>query len=153
MELNTYAILRGIHVLAIILWIGGVAFVTTVLLPSLRKRGDDYPTFEMLEHSFGMQAKVTTQVALVTGLGMLWVTEGWDRLTNTWWLWAMLLAWAMFTVMLFVLEPVVVHKMLHEKSKKDPAGTLKLLQRLHYLLLTVGLVAAVGGVIGAHGGF
>jgi uncharacterized membrane protein len=150
---NTYGILRGIHVLAIVLWIGGVAFVTTVLLPALRKKGGDYQTFEVLEHSFGTQAKVTTQLALVTGLGMLWITNGWERLTNTWWLWAMLLAYTVFTIMLFFLEPIVVHRLLHERSKKDPQGTLLLLQRLHYLLLTIGLVAAVGGTIGAHGGF
>jgi len=29
-------IARGVHVLSVVLWIGGVAFVTTVLLPAVR---------------------------------------------------------------------------------------------------------------------
>ncbi|WP_415061423.1 hypothetical protein [Bdellovibrio sp.] len=152
MNFNYYAIWRGVHVLSVLLWIGGVAFVTLVLIPALRKGGGDYETFEKLEHRFGNQAKITTQLALISGLAMLWVTDTWARLLNTWWLWAMLLAWAMFTLMLFVLEPIVIHKLLHQRAQKDPKGTLELLQRLHYLLLAVGLVALVGGVIGAHGG-
>lgn len=152
MSFNYYAIWRGVHVLSVLLWIGGVAFVTMVLIPSLRKSGGDYETFEKLERRFGSQAKVTTQVALISGLAMLWVTDTWSRVLNTWWLWAMLFSWAIFTLMLFVLEPIVVHKLLHEKARKDPMGALNLLQRLHYLLLGIGLVALVGGVIGAHGG-
>ena len=152
MNWNTFALWRALHVLSVVFWIGGVAFVTTVLLPSLRQQGDDYPTFDKLERRFGLQAKVTTQVALISGLGMLWVTNGWSRLLDTWWLWAMLIAWALFSTMLFILEPIVLHKVLHERSKKDPAGTLKLLQRMHYLLLAVSLVALIGGVLGAHGG-
>jgi uncharacterized membrane protein len=31
-------IARALHVLAVVLWIGGVAMVTTVLLPALRRR-------------------------------------------------------------------------------------------------------------------
>ena len=36
MELNDFALARAIHVLAVLLWIGGVAFVTTTLLPACR---------------------------------------------------------------------------------------------------------------------
>ncbi len=152
MTFNTYALWRGLHVLSVLLWIGGVAFVTLVLIPSLRKSGDDYETFERLEHRFGNQAKITTQLALISGLAMLWETNSWSRFLNTWWLWAMAITWALFTLMLFVLEPFLIHKFLHNKAKTDPAGTLLLLQRLHYLLLAFGLIALVGGVIGAHGG-
>ena len=33
---NDLAIARAIHVVAVVLWIGGVAFVTTTLLPACR---------------------------------------------------------------------------------------------------------------------
>lgn len=35
------ALTRAAHVAAVVLWIGGVAFVTTVLLPAVRR---DQPT-------------------------------------------------------------------------------------------------------------
>lgn len=150
---NAYAIWRGIHVLSVLLWIGGVAFVTLVLIPALRRTKGDYQTFETLEHRFGFQAKFTTQIALISGLAMLWLTDGWSRLTNTWWLWAMIATWFLFSVMLFILEPIVIHRYLHLRAQKDPQGTLTLLQRLHYVLLAVSLIALIGGVVGAHGGF
>lgn len=153
MIFNSYALWRGIHVLAVLLWIGGVAFVTTVLIPSLQKNHDDYETFERLERRFGLQAKFTTQIALLSGLGMLSATNSWGRLLNTWWLWLMVITWAIFTLMLFVLEPFLIHSFLHRRAKSDPKGTLILLQRLHYILLTFGLLTMVAGVIGAHGGF
>lgn len=152
MNWNTFALWRALHVVAVIFWIGGVAFVTTVLIPSLRRRNDDYSTFELLEHQFGTQAKITTQLTLISGIGMLWITNGWARLLDTWWLWPMILTWFVFTLMLFILEPIVIHKILHNRSKKDSSGTLKLLQRLHYFLLGLGLLATLAGVIGAHGG-
>jgi uncharacterized membrane protein len=37
MMLNDLAIARAIHVLAVVVWIGGVAMVTTVILPIVRR--------------------------------------------------------------------------------------------------------------------
>ena len=53
-------IARALHVLAIVLWIGGVALVTTVLLPTLRRLPDPaqrIALFEAIEHRFGVQAR------------------------------------------------------------------------------------------------
>ena len=36
--MNEFAVARALHVLAIVLWIGGVAFVTAVLLPAVRRQ-------------------------------------------------------------------------------------------------------------------
>jgi uncharacterized membrane protein len=36
-EMNDVTLARAIHVLAIVLWIGGVGLVTTVLLPAVRR--------------------------------------------------------------------------------------------------------------------
>jgi uncharacterized membrane protein len=150
--LNEYALWRAIHVLAVLFWIGGVAFVTTILLPALRRSQGDYTLFELLEHRFGWQAKVTTQLTLISGLAMLWVSDSWSRLFDTWWLWSMVLTWFLFTLMLFVFEPFVVHRWLHRRAAQDRDGTLRLLQRMHYVLLGLGLISTFGGVIGAHGG-
>ena len=152
MSINDYALWRGLHVLSVVLWIGGVAFVTTILIPALRRSGDDYAMFERLEHRFGLQAKFSTQIAMISGFAMLHLSNSWSRLSDTWWLWAMIATWAIFTLMLFVLEPWLIHRWLKQKAQVDPAGTMTLLQRLHYGLLTLSLITVAGGVIGAHGG-
>src|SRR6516225_1164794 len=57
---------RALHVLAVVLWIGGVAFVTTVLLPAVRDlhaAADRVIFFETVERRFGNQARVTTVLA------------------------------------------------------------------------------------------
>ncbi len=45
--MDDVTIVRAIHVLSIVLWIGGVGFVTTVILPAVRrlKGAEDRLTF------------------------------------------------------------------------------------------------------------
>ena len=65
MNYEHFVIARAIHVLCIVFWIGGAAFVTTVLIPSIRNSENRLELFESLEGKFSFQAKVTT---LLTGL-------------------------------------------------------------------------------------
>lgn len=151
-----YAIARGLHVLSIVMWIGGVGFVTTVLLPSIRRtfpEAQQYAVFEAVEHRFGAQARVWVALALASGGWMLYHTHSWARLLHVGWLQWMIAAWVPFFLMLFVLEPLVVHRLLRQRAARDPAGTMRLMLRLHYLLLGLGLIAVVAGVVGAHGGW
>ncbi|MEQ6289710.1 hypothetical protein ACFPAG_03695 [Vogesella sp. GCM10023246] len=153
---NDYAIARGLHVLAIVLWVGGVAFVTTVLIPAIRRRvpaAQQYTLFESVEHRFGAQARLWVLLALGSGAWMLQATHGWARLLDTGWLQLMLAAWLPFLLMLFVLEPLLIHRWLRAKAARDPAGSMRLLQWLHVGLLGLTLVAVVAGVVGAHGGW
>ncbi|WP_230369627.1 hypothetical protein [Paludibacterium denitrificans] len=59
----------------------------------------------------------------------------------------------MFFLMLFVLEPLLIHRLLRQRAARQPVATMRLLQRLHVLLLLISLLAVVGGVVGAHGGW
>lgn len=59
--MDDITIARAIHVLAVLLWIGGVAFVTLVVMPSIR--GSTLPkawldAFHRLEERFAWQARV-----------------------------------------------------------------------------------------------
>ena len=65
--MNDLAIARVLHVLGVVLWIGGVAMVTMVLLPATKRMQlpiDRFAFFEKIEHGFARQARITT---LVTG--------------------------------------------------------------------------------------
>ncbi len=77
----------------------------------------------------------------------------WDRFTDLhyWWMHAMVLVWALFTLILFVLEPLWLHRWFRERAQRDPAGTLAIIARLHWLLLAASLVTVAGAAAGSHG--
>lgn len=152
------ALARVVHVLGVILWIGGVAMVTTVLLPALRRMTDverPIDLFERIEGGFSFQAKVTTLATGLSGFYMLHVMHAWDRYLDPrfWWVHLMTLVWVLFTLVLFVFEPLFLHRVFRERGERDPAGTLAVAQRMHVVLLTLSLLAVVGAVAGSHGWF
>jgi uncharacterized membrane protein len=154
--MDIYVLARVLHVLAVVHWIGGVAMVTLVILPQMRglPAADRIATFERLEGRFGAQAKLSTLVAGLSGLWMLWLTDGWGLflLPGYWWLHLMVAVWALFTLVLFVLEPLVLHRWFHARATRDPEGTFALVLRLHRVLLALSALAVAGAVQGAHGG-
>jgi uncharacterized membrane protein len=152
-----YALARVVHVLAIVLWIGGVAMVTLVLLPAVRRfksPQERLAFFEQVEGRFAAQARFTTALAALSGFYMLHLT-GWQRLAvpQFWWIHAMIAVWAIFTLMLFVLEPLFLHRWLRERARRAPESTFRLVQWLHYCLLGISLVTVAAGVAGSHGWF
>lgn len=153
---HVFAVVRAIHVLGVILWIGGVAMVTTFLTPILQEvesNEERISLFEAIESRFARQARVTT---LTTGLSdflMLEIVNGWSRYGTLqyWWIHAMTLMWAIFTLMLFVLEPLVLHKSFLKRAREDPARTFRVARTMHWVLLTASLVTVAAAVAGSHG--
>jgi uncharacterized membrane protein len=97
---------RALHVLFVVLWIGGVAFVTTVLLPAVRGLKAPRERMELvdqIERRFANQARISTIVVGLTGVYMLYRFGMWDRFLFAayWWLHAMVAVWLIFTAMLF----------------------------------------------------
>lgn len=149
-------IARVLHVLGVVLWIGGVAMVTTVLLPAVRdfrSVADRIEFFEMVEHRFARQARFTTVLVGLSGFYMLYTMNAWDRYSQWafWWLHLMTFTWVIFTVMLFVLEPVVLKRKLQEFARHAPEKTFALITRMHIFLLSVSFLAVAGAVAGSHG--
>lgn len=154
--MDLHVLARVIHVLAVVHWIGGVAMVTLVILPQMRAlpAADRIATFERIEGRFGAQAKLSTLAAGLSGLWMLWLTDGWGLYLQPahWWLHLMTAVWAIFTLVLFVLEPLVLHRWFHMRATRDAEGTFALVLRLHRVLLALSALAVAGAVQGAHGG-
>lgn len=147
---------RALHVLAIVLWIGGVAMVTLVLLPAVREIADEAARvafFERLESRFAVQSRWTTLLAGASGFYLADALDLWWRFREPawWWMHAMVFVWGVFTLMLFVLEPLVLHRWFRARAARDPAGTFRLIVNLHRVLLALGLVTVFGAVAGAHG--
>lgn len=151
---NELALTRAAHVAAVVLWIGGVAFVTTVLLPAVR-RGQPpslrLATFLRVEGGFAWQARVTVLIAGASGYWLVHRLQLWDRfaLAEYWWMHAMVAVWAVFALMLFVIEPLFLHRAL-ERARR-PELVFRAMEILHWLLLTVSLVTVAGAVAGSHG--
>src|SRR5215471_1734751 len=109
--MNDLAIARAIHVLAVVIWIGGVAMVTTVILPMVlraRTPGEGQTLLEAVERRFIWQARVATLVVAASGFYMVDRLRLWDRFRSIefWWMHAMVLLWLIFTIVLFIGEPL-----------------------------------------------
>ncbi len=157
MFIDDFMLARALHVLGVVMWIGGVSMVTTVLLPAVNefsKTEDKVAFFERIERRFAWQARITTLLTGLTGFYMLFVMDAWWRYTvvTYWWIHLMTLIWVIFTLMLFVLEPLVLHRRFLEKAQQEPEKTFALIRRMHWLLLTLSLITVIGAVVGSHGG-
>jgi uncharacterized membrane protein len=153
---TNFGLAIAIHVVAVVLWIGGVALVTTVLLPAVRRLEPgprQFALFEAVERRFARQARWTSLVAGISGFWMVYRLDLWRAFPTVafWWLDAMVLVWLVFTVLLFVAEPLFLHRRLTERARRAPESTFALVERFHWLLLVLSLVTIFGAVAGAHG--
>src|SRR5579884_4173316 len=98
--MDELAIARGIHVLAVVIWIGGVSMVTTIVLPAALRSADPPAFAEAVERRFAWQARIATLLVGATGFYMADRFALWDRFRSAayWWMHAMVLVWLIFTV-------------------------------------------------------
>ncbi len=130
--------------------------VTTVLLPSVRRfksPEERVAFFERIEHRFAWQARVTTLAAGLSGFYLVEVMGAWHLYADLrfWWIHAMTLIWVVFSLMLFVLEPLVLHRWFRTRAIREPEKTFRRIQRMHWLLLVLSLITVAGAVAGSHG--
>jgi len=149
-------IARALHVVAVVLWIGGVGLVTTVLLPVLRRMPDPaqrLTVFEAVESRFGWQVRISVVLAGLTGLYMLARMDLWYRFTSLpyWWMHAMVLVWTIFALLLFVLEPFVLHSRFAARAARESETALRTIHGFHIALLVLSLLTILGAVAGSHG--
>jgi uncharacterized membrane protein len=154
--MTDFGIARALHLVAVVLWIGGVGMVTTVLLPGIRRShspSERFGAFHSLEARFAGQSRWTTGLAGLSGFYMVWRIDAWDRFSSAafWWMHAMVLTWLVFTLMLFIAEPLFLHRWLERRAATDAEATFRLVERLHRVLLTLGLVTIAGAAAGVAG--
>jgi uncharacterized membrane protein len=151
-----FALALAVHVVAVVLWIGGVGVVATVLMPEIgrsRPPGERFAAFHALERRFARQARVLTVLVGASGLYLTWQLDAWSWFASgaTWWLPAMVLIWLIFTLMLFVIEPLFLERWLSGRAASDPAAAFQGMQRLHHVLLGLSLLTIAGAVAGIQG--
>jgi uncharacterized membrane protein len=139
------------------MWIGGVGFVTTVLFPSIRRStapDGRLAAFVRFESIFSGQARISAALAGLSGLYMTWRLDAWSRFATArfWWMDAMVALWTAFALVLFVIEPLVVHPRLRLAMEAAESGRLfDRMERFHRIMLILSLVTVLGAVGGSHG--
>jgi hypothetical protein len=120
-------------------------------LPEAR---DAVEAFEAFERRFAFQARISMLFAGLSGAYMLTKLDAWNRFQHAsfWWLYLMVVVWVLFAFMIYVLEPLVFHRLFHDFAMRDKDSAFALATRLHAFALGVALVAIGAGVLGAHGG-
>jgi len=153
--MNELTLARALHVLSIIIWIGGVGFVTTVLLPTLKHStsGEDkIAIFNEIENRFSLIAKVIVLIAGLSGFFMIQKLNAWHRFEDIqyFWMHAMVSIWILFVMALFIIEPFFLN---HGRMIKNPhiQSNLRKTQIVHGIILTLSVLTAIVSVLGAHG--
>ncbi len=149
-------IARALHVVSVVIWIGGLSMVTTVALPALRGGAlgsDPMLAFQAIERRFAWQARAAVLLAGISGLYMSWRLDLWGRfrIAGFWWMHAMVCLWLLFSLMLFVVEPLVARRQRKMPDARPPGAALNWLQRGHWLLLVLSIITVLGAVAGSQG--
>lgn len=80
--MDDVTVVRALHVLAVVIWIGGVAMVTTIVLPAVRRGdlgADRLAAFQAIERRFVWQARAAIIVVGASGFYMVARADLWDR--------------------------------------------------------------------------
>lgn len=156
MEIDYLALAQAVHVLALVHWIGGVAVVTTIVLPNARKIPDPaqaIAVFESVERRFASQVRISILLVGLSGLYMLHALNAWHwfEYLSFWWLDLMVAVWTIFAIMVFVLEPLLIHKTFHRYALRNTNRAFALATRLHAIALAISAIAIAAGVLGMQG--
>jgi uncharacterized membrane protein len=152
-------IARIVHVISVVLWIGGVGFVTAVLQPSVRRAHppeERLEAFLRFEQSFAWQARISVALAGLSGVYMTARLDAWSRFASPrfWWMDAMAALWLVFALMLFVIEPFGLERRLkHAIAAGASAKLFDRMERFHRIMLVLSLITVLGAVGGSHGLF
>ena len=143
-----YIIALAIHILSIVVWIGGVAFVTLVTFPMImrvEKSLEQVLMFQGVEHRFSKIAKVMIILAGLSGL-ILIKEKGLSSAA-----WIMIFVWAFYASLIFGLERIIFKKLFGRPSDQlDTKKVFNTLQAFHWFVLTMSFLAIVAGVYAGH---
>jgi len=152
--MDDFSLARALHVVSVVMWIGGVAFVTTVAMPAIRAAepaAARLSVFHRFEQRFVWQARFWV---LLAGASGVWMTESgglWDRFSDPafWWMHAMVAVWLVFFAMLFVIEPLVLQRRM--AGSAQPEKDFDRMERMHRVVLALALTAVIGAAAGSRG--
>lgn len=138
-----------LHVLAVVIWIGGVAFVTAIVFPVLGRMEDSMAKvsfFMGFEKRFQFLAKILVIIAGATGILLFFERGGLRSLTNTE---ALLLGykfsvWLLYFALLFGAEKRLMATLISPTTPVEKA--FKRMTLFHWVVLILSLLAIISGI-------
>ncbi len=138
-----------LHVLSIVIWIGGVVFVTAIVFPTLGGMEDSMAKvsfFMGFERRFQSLAKICVIIAGGSGILMFWQRGAFSFLTAEE---AVLLGykffvWLVFAVLLFGAEQRLMGLLVSQQAA--PERAFRRLAIFHWVVLIFSLIAIVAGL-------
>ena len=143
-----YIIILIIHILSIVIWIGGVSFVTLVTFPmilSMEKSLEQVMMFQGIEHRFANIAKAMVILAGLSGFYLIY-----EKGTSLG-VWIMVFVWAFYAALLFGLEKFIFKKLFSRPDEQaDMKKVFMLLQGFHWVVLGLSFLAIAAGMWVGH---
>jgi len=137
-----------IHIVSVVVWIGGVSFVTLVTFPMILRMDKSLEMvlmFQGVEHRFGSIAKVMVILAGLSGLFLIY-----EKGISTA-VWIMIVVWAFYASLLFGLEKMIFKKLFGKPEQQtDMKKVFNLLQVFHWVVLGLSFLAIAAGVYAGH---
>lgn len=149
-------ILIAVHVSVVVLWIGGVAFVTMIIFPMLLKMEDSLEKvmmFQRVENTFAKQARVYAWLTGITGGVMLSMTGQHTALFSraTAGVSVMIVVWAVY-ILVLTFEKRLFGVIFRDQQALDASGIFFRLSVFHWVVLGLSMAAVFLGVLAGHGG-
>ncbi|NJD56245.1 MAG: hypothetical protein FIA94_07565 [Nitrospirae bacterium] len=149
-------VLIAVHVLGVVIWIGGVAFVTMIVFPMIMRMEDSFEKvlfFQGMEHRFARIAKSSVAVVGLTGGWLLYATGEWLYLFSMKGIGPtlMVLVWT-FYLFVLLFEGKIFRVIFGGRAAQDTGKIFSLLSRFHWVVLALSLLAVGVGVWAGHGG-
>lgn len=148
-------LLIAIHVLGVVIWIGGVAFVTIIIFPMIIRMESSLEKmlfFQGIEHRFARIAKLCVIVVGITGAWLLHLTDEWRILFKLSGIGPtiMLIVWTLY-VLILLFEAKLFKALFKGQPQQDTSKVFVALSIFHWIVLSLSLLAIAVGVWAAHG--
>ena len=143
-----YVIALTLHIMSIVVWIGGVTFVTLITFPMILRMDKSLEMvmmFQGTEHRFVKIAKVMVILAGLSGFYLLY-EKGLSTAVII-----MIVIWSVYASLIFGLEKILFAKLFGKpEDQKDMKQVFKILQIFHWVVLGLSFIAIAAGVYEAH---
>jgi uncharacterized membrane protein len=143
------------HVMGVVIWIGGVAFVTIILLPMIHTMTDPMEKallFQRVEHRFSRIVRPTIILVGLTGLYNLY-EKGLYLIMPTlqgFWLDLMIGVFIFYALLIFGLEKALFKRIFKDVKQLNADQVFFRMSLFHWVVLALSLAAVGAGVIGTY---
>ncbi len=149
-------LLAALHVATVVLWIGGVGFVTIIIFPLIARMTNSFEAimlFQGVEHRFARHARIYVALTGITGFLLLYATRLQSLMFTRQGLGItlMFIAWA-FYLLVLIFEKRIFKKLFGAPEKFDAKKVFAILSVFHWFVLGLSMLAVFVGVWWAHAG-